>query len=856
MPATHPGQARGRLGRCIVLDGGNRLPDSILTRARPLMLARLAGAALTFAVPLVLARVLVPASYGTFKQGWLLCQTLALMLPLGLTQSLYYFVPREPARRDRFIAQTIWVRCSRSALLAAGLLLASGPLVQAHFENAELTRNLPWVAAFTALTLAGAPLDVALNASGRIGAAALTRMATEGTRALGMVAGAQLTGSVEGVFAGITAATALRALVTLAVLVPRHGLRGDLAALRRQVAYALPFGLAFLLIVPQQQYHQYAVAAAVSAAAFAVYSVGTFQLPVVDVLYTPVSELLQIGLAEAEGAGRPARAGLSLFHEAVLQLSFAFVPLAGLLAVAAPDLIGLLFSERYVGAVPIFRLAVLSVALAALPLDGVMRARAQNRFMLGLSAGKLGATVALVGVGLSAVRTHRRAGRLDRRRRRSRGRPCWCGRPGSSRSRCGACSPSARSGGRRPPPRWRPRPPGSCSRCSTPRAWSASPRPGSPSARPTSASPSPAGGSRPAGRACSGGGAHAPRPRRRSRDAGRPRRRRGSGRRLRAGGLGPRPPRGRAPRRPRRRPARDHRGAAAGGLGERQRAEPRLGRLDDARRRPLPRHLLPAARGARPGLRRHPLLPARLRAPRGAAPAGRAAPRERVRALAGRRRAAARGRLPPPAPAGARCAAGRGLRGADAGGLRRAARARGDPRRPARGRAPGPRARGGGAGPRGRRRCPASPRAPPRRRRVHARLRDQADRAHRARRRGRVPGAARARPGGPRALPLHRRRRALRDARDRRDLRGPLPVGPGRLRRRRRGGGRPGPGAGSPRPRLPGGRPCRTPARRRRRRGGARGRAALARRLAGAGRGAASSSRGSGSAPPSAARCW
>ncbi len=377
------------------------MPQSILTRARPLMLARLAGAALTFAVPMVLARVLVPASYGTFKQGWLISQTLALMLPLGLTQSLYYFVPREPERRDRFIAQTLLTLLAVGAL-AAGLLLVSGPLVDAHFGNPELTRNLPWVAAFTALTLAGAPLDVALNASGRIGAAALTRMATEGTRALGMIAGAHLTGSVEGVFAGIVAATALRALVTLAVLVPRHGLRGDLRLLRRQVAYALPFGLAFLLMVPQQQYHHYAVGAAVSAAAFAVYSVGTFQLPVIDVLYTPVSELLQIGLAEAEGANRPARAGLALFHEAVNQLSFAFVPLAGLLAVTAPDVIGLLFSERYLDAVPIFRLAVLSVALAALPLDGVMRARAQNRFMLALSAGKLGATVALVGLGLAA----------------------------------------------------------------------------------------------------------------------------------------------------------------------------------------------------------------------------------------------------------------------------------------------------------------------------------------------------------------------------------------------------------------------------------------------------------------------
>ena len=141
----------------------------------------------------------------------------------------------------------------------------------------------------------------------------------------------------------------------------------------------------------------YLVGAAVTAAAFAVYSVGTFQLPIVDVLYTPISELLQIGLAESDGAGRPPRAGLALFHEAVLQLSFAFLPTIGLLFVTAPVLIEFLFSARYLEAVPIFRVTALSVVLAVLPLDGVMRARAQNRFMLVLSAGKLAATVSTPG---------------------------------------------------------------------------------------------------------------------------------------------------------------------------------------------------------------------------------------------------------------------------------------------------------------------------------------------------------------------------------------------------------------------------------------------------------------------------
>jgi O-antigen/teichoic acid export membrane protein len=376
------------------------LADSILTRARPLLVARLAGALVTIAVPMVLARVLVPASYGTFKQAFLVSQTLVLILPMGLTQSLYYFVPREPHARHHFVAVTLWSHAALGAL-AAALLLAGAPLVHAQFRNAELDATLPWVAALTGLQLAGAPLDIAWNAAGRVGAAAIARVATEIGRAAAIVVAARVGGNVEAVFIGITAAMAARLAWTWIALGRAHGLRTTADALRRQVTYALPFGLAFLLLIPQQQFHQYAVGAAVTAAAFAVYSVGTFQLPFVDILYTPVSELLQIGIAEADGAGLPPRAALPLFHEAVGQLAFAFVPLTGLMVVVAPPLIELLFSKRYVGAVPIFRVGVLLTLMASLPLDGVMRARAQNRYMLAVSALKLGMTVPLVLGGLA-----------------------------------------------------------------------------------------------------------------------------------------------------------------------------------------------------------------------------------------------------------------------------------------------------------------------------------------------------------------------------------------------------------------------------------------------------------------------
>jgi O-antigen/teichoic acid export membrane protein len=212
---------------------------SILRRAGPLMLARLGVAAVTFAIPMVLARVLLPASYGTFKQAWLLSNTLFLVLPLGLTQSLVYFVPREPLLKRAWITHALALTTALGAL-AALVLLTAGKLV---------------------------------------------------------------------------------------------------------------------------------------------------------------SEILQLGIAEHD-ARDDAAGALRLFREAVARLSFVFLPTMVLVWIVASPLIRFLFTDSYLGAVPIFRLAAVSIPMAALPLDGVMRARAQNKFMFRVSALKLALTVPLAVLGL------------------------------------------------------------------------------------------------------------------------------------------------------------------------------------------------------------------------------------------------------------------------------------------------------------------------------------------------------------------------------------------------------------------------------------------------------------------------
>jgi O-antigen/teichoic acid export membrane protein len=164
---------------------------------------------------------------------------------------------------------------------------------------------------------------------------------------------------------------------------------------REQLGYAVPFGLAGMLAVPQQNAHLYVVAGAVGPALYALYRVGCFQLPVVDLLYTPISEVLMVRLGELERAGRTEE-GVVAFREASGRLAYALLPWATFLFAAAPEFIGTLFGARFLPAVPLFRVSVVGVVLSVLPLDGVLRARGRTRGLLGAYALKAAVTVPLV----------------------------------------------------------------------------------------------------------------------------------------------------------------------------------------------------------------------------------------------------------------------------------------------------------------------------------------------------------------------------------------------------------------------------------------------------------------------------
>jgi O-antigen/teichoic acid export membrane protein len=372
---------------------------SFLRRAGPLVLARFIGAGITFVIPLVLARAMALEDYGTYKQLFLISQTLHYVLPFGVAQSLYFFIPRAEQTRP-WVSQTLTFLLLVGAAGAA-LVYEVGPQVAGWLQNPDLLRYRWQLALYVATLVGSMPLEVTLTSQGRTKAAAGLYLGSDLLRAVAMVAPVLMGHGLEGAMTATAAFGVARLLATwVTMLAATAGPLYQGGLFRRQVLYALPFGAAMLLSIPQQYAHQYAVGAAVPPELFAIYAVGCFQLPLVDLLYSPTSEVLMVRVGELERQGR-VREAIFAFREAAARLAYVFLPTAAFLFVAAPEFIGALFGDRFLAAVPLFRVSVLAIALAILPMDGLLRARNETHYIFMSYLVKALVTVPLVWFGVT-----------------------------------------------------------------------------------------------------------------------------------------------------------------------------------------------------------------------------------------------------------------------------------------------------------------------------------------------------------------------------------------------------------------------------------------------------------------------
>jgi len=358
-------------------------PPSLTSQALWLLAAKTVGFVLSFAFPLLLVRRLNQVHFGLYKQTFLLIDLAQSILPLGFGMSAFYFLPRETARRPRVVFNILLYNAAIGMLALATLLLFPRVLV-ALVGSPQLVGYAPLIGVVMAATIFSAFLEVVATANQDIKSSTIFIVFAQFTKAVFMIAAALWSATLGALLAAALIQNSLQGAVLIRYA--RRKFSGfwkklDLAFFAEQLRYAMPLGLAGLIYTLETQVHNLWVSKVFGPAAYAIYAMGCFQIPLIGLLYESVAAVLLSRISHLQHTGQH-REILELSLRVASKLAAVYLPLYALLMVVGREFLVFLFTRQYEASWPVFAVNLTLLPLSIFPYDPVLRAYAAHRFFL------------------------------------------------------------------------------------------------------------------------------------------------------------------------------------------------------------------------------------------------------------------------------------------------------------------------------------------------------------------------------------------------------------------------------------------------------------------------------------------
>jgi O-antigen/teichoic acid export membrane protein len=357
--------------------------SSLTARAFWLIFAKTLAFVFGFALPLLLVRRLSQTDLGLYKQAFLVVSTASGILPLGFVMSAFYFLPRETDRRGAVVFNIIIFNTLVGGAALLVLLVRPG-LLAAIFNSPALVPYAPLIGLLILLWIVSYLLEIGSLANQESRLSTVFIIAAQLTRTSLLLAAAVFYSSVGALLYAAIIQGALQTVVMVFYLRARFGRfwRGfDWQMMRMQLAYALPIGAGALLYAVLSDLHNYFVSYRFGAAAFALYSIGCFSLPLVGIIMESIGSVMIPRVSQLQSVG-DTRGIVMVTAGAMRKAAAIYFPLYALLLVTGREIIAFLFTTQYLGSWPIFAINLTTLPFLILVSDPIIRAHAEHRFFL------------------------------------------------------------------------------------------------------------------------------------------------------------------------------------------------------------------------------------------------------------------------------------------------------------------------------------------------------------------------------------------------------------------------------------------------------------------------------------------
>jgi O-antigen/teichoic acid export membrane protein len=150
--------------------------------------------------------------------------------------------------------------------------------------------------------------------------------------------------------------------------------------LRRELIYALPFGMAVLMVTLNMTVDKFTISYLYDSSLYAVYSIGCYQVPIITITFNAVLNIIlpRISLMQKN---RETEKIIDLWHRATRKLSLIGYPTFVFFMVFAGEFITFLFTPKYSGSIPVFRMFLFLILINVTNYGVILRAYGQTGYI-------------------------------------------------------------------------------------------------------------------------------------------------------------------------------------------------------------------------------------------------------------------------------------------------------------------------------------------------------------------------------------------------------------------------------------------------------------------------------------------
>lgn len=363
-----------------------------------LMFIKLVTMALGLAVTRLLSQYLSYHDYGTYSQIVLVVNTVASITILGMVDGTNFFYCREadPQKREGYVSTIFTLQCMVSAAAGCVVMLLSAPLCT-HFKNPDVAGLLIFAAALPMLQNLIAMLQVLVVSVGKARVLAARNLIVSVARLLVVLIVIAFVRNVA-VILLMTVVMDVTQIALFGVMLRRNGCSMGIKAVDFRLfgeifRYCAPMAVFTVISTLNRDLDKYLIGMVTDTETLAVYANASKVLPF-DIIMTSFTTVLIPEITRRVAAGEKASA--ASLYKAFLEFTYIATGVLCCAALsAAPQLMELLYSEKYLSGLTVFIIYILVDLLRFTNITLVLCVAGKTRSLMFLSFGTLTANALL-----------------------------------------------------------------------------------------------------------------------------------------------------------------------------------------------------------------------------------------------------------------------------------------------------------------------------------------------------------------------------------------------------------------------------------------------------------------------------